>query len=140
MTNPLTRTRALVLLAVGAILLFASCTPEQQALARELADNPHFHDFVKAESYRSGSLTDRQLARLAKCESGGDPTIVSASGTYHGLYQFNQRTWNGVAASSLPRYVGVAPSRAPAFVQDAMARVLYNARGSQPWPHCGRYI
>jgi hypothetical protein len=140
MPNPTTKMRALTLLALGAILLFASCTPEQQAMARELADNPHFHDFVRAESYRAGSLSDAQLARLARCESGGDPTIVSASGAYHGLYQFNQRTWNGVAASVLPRYIGVAPSRAPAFVQDAMARALYNDRGAQPWPHCGRYL
>ena len=29
-----------------------------------------------------------QLEAIAACESGGDPTAVSADGTYHGKYQF----------------------------------------------------
>ncbi len=86
------------------------------------------------------SLSDAQLARLANCESSGNPRAVSKSGTYHGLYQFNQRTWNGVASAVLPSYVGVKPSQAPPYVQDAMARALYKARGRSPWPVCGRRI
>ena len=53
-----------------------------------------------------------------------------------GLYQFDQRTWNGVARSVLPEFVGVSPAVAPAEVQNAMARALYAARGRSPWPVC----
>ena len=85
-----------------------------------------------------GSLSDEQLARLARCESGGNPRAVSASGKYHGLYQFDQRTWNGIASSVAPEYVGTRPSAAPPEVQNAMARGLHAQRGRSPWPVCGR--
>ena len=81
---------------------------------------------------------DAAFVRLARCESGGNPRAVSASGRYHGLYQFDVRTWNGVARRVDPVWVGVAPSAAPAAVQTAMARQLHRERGRQPWPVCGR--
>lgn len=85
------------------------------------------------------SVTDAQLERLARCESGGRPTVVSASGRYHGLFQFDQRTWNGVARSTgRLDLVGVRPSRASVADQHAMARALHAQRGWKPWPVCGR--
>ena len=86
------------------------------------------------------SLSDAQLARLAKCESGGNPTARSKSGTYTGLYQFDRRTWNSVAKRHLPEYVGVLPGNAPPEIQDAMARALHSERGRSPWPVCGRRL
>src|SRR4029079_10369093 len=37
-----------------------------------------------------------QLEAIAQCESGGDPTAVSADGTYRGLFQFDYGTWASV--------------------------------------------
>ncbi|HNI34592.1 MAG TPA: transglycosylase family protein [Microthrixaceae bacterium] len=129
-------TRALACGALALTAVTAACTPEDQAL---VANHLQRRSAALA-SVRSSSLSDEQLARLANCESGGNPQARSSSGTYHGLYQFNQSTWNGVARSVLPEYVGTAPSAAPREVQDAMARALYNARGRSPWPVCGRRL
>lgn len=69
-------------------------------------------------------------AALAQCESGGNPTIVSANGLYHGLYQFSVGTWASVGGSGLP-------SQAPAAEQTARAKMLYLRSGAGQWPHCG---
>lgn len=67
---------------------------------------------------------------LAACESGGNPSAVDPSGTYHGLYQFDAGTWQSVGGS------GVA-SQASAEEQTMRAQMLYEQRGSAPWPVCG---
>ena len=134
-SRPIMRALGCAVLMLTAIA--TACTPEQaQLVAAKLQQQ----NAVLASHHSRGALTDAQLARLAKCESGGNPTIVSRSGRYHGLYQFSQSTWNGVASAVLPDYVGVSPSVAPAHVQDAMARALFAARGRAPWPHCGRRL
>lgn len=65
------------------------------------------------------------LARIAACESGGDPTAVNPNGHY-GKYQFDQQTWESVGGTG-------NPAAAPEGVQDAMAAKLYAQRGSSPW-------
>lgn len=137
MTTTKSFTRVLACGALALTAVTAACTPEEQAL---FAAHQQRHAVALASTRSTSSLTDDQLARLAKCESGGNPTAVSRNGKYHGLYQFDQRTWNGVAASVLPDYVGTKPSQAPAEVQDAMARALHSARGRSPWPVCGKRI
>lgn len=77
-----------------------------------------------------GGVTSLNWAALAACESGGNPSIVSSNGLYHGLYQFDRGTWQSMGGS------GVA-SQAPASEQTARAQALYSARGASPWPHCG---
>lgn len=67
---------------------------------------------------------------LAACESGGNASVVSANGLYHGLYQFDAQTWQSVGGS------GVA-SQASAAEQTQRAQMLYDQRGSSPWPVCG---
>ncbi|QYA46439.1 transglycosylase family protein [Nosocomiicoccus ampullae] len=67
---------------------------------------------------------------LAACESGGNASAVDPSGTYHGLYQFDAQTWQSVGGS------GVA-SQASAAEQTKRAQMLYEQRGSSPWPVCG---
>jgi hypothetical protein len=71
------------------------------------------------------------LARIAQCESGGNPTAVSADGRYHGKYQFSRSTWRALGGSG-------DPAAAPESEQDARAAQLYAQRGTQPWPVCGR--
>ena len=75
----------------------------------------------------SGSAT---LARIAQCESSGNPTAVSSSGQYRGKYQFSRATWRGLGGTG-------DPAKAPESVQDAMAAKLLAQRGTSPWPVCG---
>lgn len=71
------------------------------------------------------------LARIRRCESRGNYGIVSASGRYRGAYQFDYRTWAGVGGSG-------DPAAASPAEQDYRALLLLRARGTRPWPVCGR--
>lgn len=84
-------------------------------------------DFGTLESV---GVSQSTLDAIASCESGGSPTIVDASGTYHGKYQFDVGTWASVGGSGLP-------SAAPEAEQDYRAALLYSQAGSSPWPVCG---
>lgn len=70
-----------------------------------------------------------ELAKIAQCESGGDPTVVSADGQYRGKYQFTRATWQAMGGTG-------DPAKAPEAVQDALAAKLYAASGTAPWPNC----
>ena len=74
--------------------------------------------------------TAATLARIARCESGGDPTAISSSGRYRGKYQFSRATWRALGGRG-------DPAKAPESRQDAMAAKLLAARGASPWPVCG---
>lgn len=66
---------------------------------------------------------------LAQCESGGNPTIVSANGLYHGLYQFSVPTWEAMGGSGLP-------SQASPDEQTQRAQALQARSGWGQWPAC----
>ena len=70
---------------------------------------------------------------LAQCESGGNPRAVDPSGTYYGLYQFDQGTWQSVGGSG-------SPIDASAAEQTQRAQILYNRSGAGQWPVCGKYL
>jgi peptidoglycan hydrolase-like protein with peptidoglycan-binding domain len=70
------------------------------------------------------------LQRIAQCESGGNPSAVSADGTYRGKYQFDRETWRAMGASG-------DPADAPEAEQDRIAAALLAQRGTAPWPACG---
>jgi Transglycosylase-like domain len=70
------------------------------------------------------------LEAIAACESGGDPTAVSADGSYRGKYQFSFETWASVGGFG-------DPAAALEREQDYRAGLLYAASGSSPWPVCG---
>lgn len=72
-------------------------------------------------------------AALAQCESGGNPAAVSASGTYHGLYQFTVSTWAAMGGSGLP-------SQASAAEQTMRAQMLQARSGWGQWPACARKL
>jgi peptidoglycan hydrolase-like protein with peptidoglycan-binding domain len=72
---------------------------------------------------------DDVLAQIAQCESGGDPTVVSANGRYFGKYQFSRATWKDLGGEG-------KPSEADEATQDELAAKLYAARGTAPWPAC----
>lgn len=80
-----------------------------------------------------GSAPDGVWGKLAQCESGGNPSIVSASGTYHGLYQFSVATWQSVGGSGLP-------SQASAGEQTKRAKMLQERSGWGQWPACAAQL
>jgi peptidoglycan hydrolase-like protein with peptidoglycan-binding domain len=83
-----------------------------------------------APATRTSSGGSATLARIAQCESSGNPTAVSASGQYRGKYQFSRATWHSLGGTG-------DPAKAPESVQDAMAAKLLAQRGTSPWPVCG---
>ncbi len=78
-----------------------------------------------------GDSIAAHLARIRQCESGGNYTLVSASGVYSGAYQFSDATWASVGGS------GRASDASPAE-QDMRARMLYERSGPGQWPHCSQ--
>ena len=81
-------------------------------------------------SPESLGVSSATLSAIAACESGGDPTAVSADGTYRGLYQFDYGTWASVGGSG-------DPAAASPAEQSYRAALLYSQGGSSPWPICG---
>jgi peptidoglycan hydrolase-like protein with peptidoglycan-binding domain len=71
------------------------------------------------------------LQKIAQCESGGDPTAVSSSGQYRGKYQFDRQTWRANGGTG-------DPAAASEATQDRIAAKLLAARGTAPWPVCGK--
>jgi peptidoglycan hydrolase-like protein with peptidoglycan-binding domain len=71
------------------------------------------------------------LQRIAQCESGGNPSAVSADGTYRGKYQFDRETWRAFGGSG-------DPADAPEAEQDRIAAALLAQRGTAPWPVCAK--
>ena len=72
----------------------------------------------------------RALLRIAECESGGDPQMVSPGGRYRGKYQFSRATWRALGGRG-------DPADAPEWVQDRLALKLYRRSGATAWPSCG---
>ena len=70
------------------------------------------------------------LARIAQCESGGNPTAVSPDGRYRGKYQFSRATWRAMGGTG-------DPAQAPEAEQDQRAAALLAQAGTSPWPVCG---
>ena len=82
-------------------------------------------------SVESLGVSQSTLEAIASCESGGDPTAVSADGTYRGKYQFTEETWASVGGSG-------DPAAAPEAEQDMRAAMLYSEVGASAWPVCGQ--
>jgi Transglycosylase-like domain/Putative peptidoglycan binding domain len=83
-----------------------------------------------SRSLRRGSTSVPRILRLiAECESGGDPTAVSAGGRYRGKYQFSRSTWRNMGGEG-------DPADAPEWLQDRIALKLYRRAGTSPWPNC----
>jgi peptidoglycan hydrolase-like protein with peptidoglycan-binding domain len=79
---------------------------------------------------RSASGGSSTLARIAQCESGGNPAAVSPSGRYRGKYQFSRATWRAMGGTG-------DPAQAPEAEQDRRAAALLAQAGTSPWPVCG---
>jgi hypothetical protein len=69
------------------------------------------------------------LARIAECESRGDPTAIGGGGLHRGKYQFTFATWYDMGGRG-------DPALAPEGEQDRRAALLLLERGTAPWPNC----
>ena len=87
-----------------------------------------------------GFPTEEQWEALRQCESSGNYEAFSRAGPYYGAYQFDQPTWDFVAKRNYPRLVGRQPWHATPQDQTRMAYRLWEERGDQPWPNCGRHL
>ncbi|WP_413451198.1 transglycosylase family protein [Georgenia phoenicis] len=85
------------------------------------------------DSSGGGAVSGDVWAALAQCESGGNPTIVSSNGLYHGLYQFSVGTWQSVGGSGLP-------SQASPAEQTQRAQALQARSGWGQWPACSAQL
>ena len=77
----------------------------------------------------AAATTSPILQRIAACESGGDPTAVSADGQYRGKYQFSMQTWQEMGGTG-------DPAQASEAEQDRLAAKLLRQAGTSPWPNC----
>jgi hypothetical protein len=84
---------------------------------------------TSSSSGGSSGSASATLARIAQCESGGDPTAVSADGQYRGKYQFDRATWERLGGTG-------DPAQASEAEQDRLAAKLLAERGTSPWPNC----
>ena len=100
----------------------ADAAKQKAVKAKRIASQPSYE--------LAGGVSLATLNAIASCESGGDPTVVDASGTYFGKYQFDTSTWASVGGSG-------SPAEAPEAEQDYRASLLYSRAGSSPWPVCG---
>ena len=72
----------------------------------------------------------RTLAKIAKCESGGNPRAIGGGGRYRGKYQFMRSTWKRLGGKG-------DPAKASEAMQDRIAAKLLRREGTKPWPSCG---
>ena len=71
---------------------------------------------------------DGVWAKLAQCESGGNPAANTGNGFY-GMYQFTLETWQALGGTGYPH-------EADAATQTAMAKKLQAQAGWGQWPGC----
>ena len=66
--------------------------------------------------------------------TAGEYGAVSPGGTYRGAFQFLASTWRSVAVNAgLGEWADVPVDEVPAWVQDAVARFLWEHSGTSPW-------
>jgi hypothetical protein len=102
----------------------------QQAHHREQREAKEAREEEGRFAQLPGGVSIGTLEAIAACESGGNPEAVSSDGTYRGLFQFDQGTWESVGGSG-------DPAAASAAEQEYRAALLYSEAGSSPWPVCG---
>lgn len=71
--------------------------------------------------------------------SSGEYGAVSPGGTYRGAFQFLGSTWRSVSVNAgYGEWADVPTDQVPAWVQDAVAKFLWEHSGTQPWGgRCG---
>jgi hypothetical protein len=125
------------------LLLLAACllgVPSLAASAQTgvFEEEHETRPFVVPKSFATADWGDQgagpeppaALRDIARCESRGEPTAVSADGVYRGKYQFDLATWTDLGGTG-------DPAATAEHHQDRLAMRLYRQRGEAPWPVCG---
>jgi len=110
-------------------LLVDGVAGSQTLAALGIAEGRSETQALAARSASTSTTDSALLQRIAQCESGGDPTAVSAGGTYRGKYQFSVASWRAVGGTG-------DPAAASAAEQDKRAALLLQAQGESAWPVC----
>jgi len=95
-------------------------------------DNRSSRDTSRPKASSGKANLSGAWAKVANCESSGNPRAVNGGG-YYGLFQFDLQTWRSVGGSG-------NPTNASAGEQLMRAKKLYSQRGASPWPVCGKYL
>ena len=103
--------------------------PQTLAALGVTAAAPKAQEASDGSASAPGTDAAATLQRIAQCESGGNPSAVSADGNYRGKYQFDRETWRAMGGSG-------DPADAPEAEQDRIAAQLLAQRGTAPWPVC----
>jgi murein DD-endopeptidase MepM/ murein hydrolase activator NlpD len=132
------------LILIGQTLTLDGVAKSADPAPRKFTEKVETKKVRKAErKVRSSRSEDRPAARskanlsgawakVANCESSGNPRAVNGAG-YYGLFQFDLQTWRSVGGSG-------NPAKASAGEQLMRAKKLYAQRGASPWPVCGKYL
>ena len=83
---------------------------------------------ASTDSNNNQAGDDGVWAKLAQCESGGNPATNTGNGFY-GMYQFTLETWQSLGGTGYPH-------EADAATQTAMAKKLQAQAGWGQWPGC----
>lgn len=77
-------------------------------------------------------LLTSDYRKIAICESSLNPSAVSRTGKYRGLFQFDQRSWEWVGGSP-----EITPDEASVSEQYKRARLLVSRQGfARAFPQC----
>ena len=83
---------------------------------------------ASTDSNNNQAGDDGVWAKLAQCESGGNPATNTGNGFY-GMYQFTLETWQSLGGTGYPH-------EADAATQTEMAKKLQAKAGWGQWPGC----
>lgn len=116
---------------------YVICTRTREARAKARRRHEELHRW-RAEHpwllrWRNLAQWERDWANsTADCETGGtmNPRIVSPSGVYRGLMQFDFSTWHLAGGSG-------DPINATGNEQKVRAVYWMRKKGTSPWPNCG---
>jgi hypothetical protein len=109
-----------------------------QAAAASRVDASVSNASVSNASSSGGCASDvacfLACTRAHESDTAGGYQAVSPDGVYRGAYQFDQTTWNSIAAAiGRTDLVGTNPAAASPTDQDTLATALYEVRGNAPW-------
>jgi hypothetical protein len=101
----------------------------EHALVRRISLLGARHQERTGQQGAPDSATASVLAKIAACESSGNPAAIGGGGRYRGAYQFDQSTWESVGGRGDPAQASMAE-------QTRRAAILYARVGPSAWPVC----
>lgn len=114
--------KKIIIATITALTLTAAPAPPAQA---------HYTPYCKKSKCKRHVIKPYRatFAAIGACESGNRNWAHDPSGTYHGRYQFDLRSWRGAGGWGDPHSFG--------YVEQTYRAVVWLHRnGRQSWPNC----